>query len=60
MGADPAADLIVAICDDKYLATYSREYMKAYDPLLVLRVNGELALPVGRRIRNRIRTWART
>lgn len=43
MGADPAADLVVAICDDKYLATYSRAYMKAYDPLLVLRVNGELA-----------------
>jgi mono/diheme cytochrome c family protein len=43
LGADPAADLVVAICDDKYRANYSREYAQEHHPLLVLRVNGQLA-----------------
>jgi len=40
LGAEPAADLIVAICDDKYRANYPRDYIKEHHPLLVLRVNG--------------------
>ncbi len=41
LGANPSADLVVAICDDKYRAAYSRAYLKAHHPLLVLLVNGE-------------------
>ncbi len=41
LGADPSADLVVAICNDKYQATYPRAYIQEHHPLLVLRVNGE-------------------
>ena len=41
LGAAPASDLVVAICDDKYRANYPRAYVTAHHPLLVLRVNGE-------------------
>jgi len=41
LGAEASADLIVAICDDKYRANYSRDYIKEHHPLLVLLVNGE-------------------
>src|SRR5579863_2681725 len=41
LGAAPASDLVVAICDDKYRANYSREYIAAHRPLLVLLVNGK-------------------
>jgi len=41
LGADPLADLVVVICDDKYQATYPRAYIQEHHPLLVLRVNGE-------------------
>ena len=41
LGAEPSADMIVAICDDKYRANYPRDYIKEHHPLLVLRVNGE-------------------
>jgi mono/diheme cytochrome c family protein len=41
LGATPKADMVVAICDDKYRANYPREYVAAHHPLLVLKVNGE-------------------
>ena len=37
LGAAPAADMVVAICDDKYRANYPRAYLAAHHPLLVLR-----------------------
>jgi mono/diheme cytochrome c family protein len=41
LGSEPSADLVVAICDDKYRAAYTRAYLKEHHPLLVLLVNGE-------------------
>ena len=41
LSAAPQADLVVAICDDKYRANYPREYLAAHHPLLVLTVNGQ-------------------
>ncbi len=41
VGAEPSADLVVAICNDKYRASYPRAYLKEHHPLLVLLVNGE-------------------
>jgi mono/diheme cytochrome c family protein len=41
LAAEPSADLVVAICDDKYRAAYPRAYVKEHRPLLVLLVNGE-------------------
>jgi mono/diheme cytochrome c family protein len=38
---NPQSDLIVAICDDLYRANYSRSYITAHDPLLVLFINGK-------------------
>jgi mono/diheme cytochrome c family protein len=43
LGASPSADLIVAICDDKYRANYTRTYIAAHQPLLVLEINGQPA-----------------
>ncbi|HEY0758790.1 MAG TPA: c-type cytochrome [Acidisarcina sp.] len=40
-GAKP--DLVVAICNDKYRAHYTSEYIAAHRPLLVLKVNGRTA-----------------
>jgi mono/diheme cytochrome c family protein len=37
----PDADLAIAICDDEYHAHYSRAYLAAHHPLLVLKVNGQ-------------------
>jgi mono/diheme cytochrome c family protein len=42
LAAAPESDMVVAICDDKYRANYPRDYVKAHQPLLVVRVNGEL------------------
>jgi len=39
--AAPGADLVVAICDDKYRANYPRDYRTAHRPLLVLKINGK-------------------
>jgi mono/diheme cytochrome c family protein len=39
--ANPQADLVVAICDDLYRAHYSRAYITAHAPLLVLLINGK-------------------
>jgi hypothetical protein len=41
-GQAPGADLIVAICYDKYRANYPPDYLAAHHPLLVLRINGQL------------------
>jgi mono/diheme cytochrome c family protein len=41
LSATPQADMVVAICDDKYRANYPREYVAAHQPLLVLTVNGQ-------------------
>ena len=41
LGAEASADLVIAICDDKYRAAYPRAYIKEHHPLLVLLVNGE-------------------
>ena len=39
--AAPGADLVVAICDDKYRANYPHDYRAAHHPLLVLEINGK-------------------
>jgi mono/diheme cytochrome c family protein len=41
LGAAPAADLVVAICDDKYRENYPRGYFAAHHPVLVLEINGK-------------------
>lgn len=40
LSAHPGSDLIVAICDDRYRASYSRDYLAAHHPVLALTVNG--------------------
>jgi mono/diheme cytochrome c family protein len=39
--AAPGADLVLAICDDKYLAPYPVDYRAAHEPLLVLEIDGK-------------------
>jgi len=39
--AAPGANLVLAICDDKYLAPYPVDYRAAHQPLLVLEINGK-------------------
>jgi mono/diheme cytochrome c family protein len=39
--ASPRADMVVAICNDQYRASYPRGYIKAHRPLLVLRIDGQ-------------------
>lgn len=39
--AHPGADMALAICSDKYCAPYTRAYLAAHKPILVLNVNGE-------------------
>jgi mono/diheme cytochrome c family protein len=39
--ANPQSDLIVAICEDLYRTNYSRSYVSAHDPLVVLFINGK-------------------
>ena len=39
--AAPGADMVLAICDDKYLAPYPADYRSAHEPLLVLEINGK-------------------
>ncbi len=41
LGAAPLSDLVVAICDDKYRANYSRAYLAAHHPVLVLTIDGK-------------------
>lgn len=45
LGATSASDMVIAICDDGYLAAYPRAYLEAHHPVLVLEVNG--APPAG-------------
>jgi mono/diheme cytochrome c family protein len=39
--AAPGSPMAVAICDDKYRASYPREYLAAHNPILVLEFNGK-------------------
>ena len=41
VGIAPKADTIVAICDDRYLATYPPDYLSVHHPVLVLTVDGQ-------------------
>lgn len=41
VAASPDGDMIVAICNDRYLGNYPRDYIAAHHPLLVLLVNGQ-------------------
>jgi mono/diheme cytochrome c family protein len=41
LAGNPAADLVIAICDDQYHAHYPRGYLAQHHPLLVLKVNGQ-------------------
>jgi mono/diheme cytochrome c family protein len=41
LAASSAADMVVAICDDGYRATYPHDYLVAHHPVLVLEVNNE-------------------
>jgi len=41
LSASPQSDLVVAICDDLYRATYPRAYVTEHHPLLVLTINGK-------------------
>jgi len=43
LAREPDADLVVAICDDQYHAHYPREYLAEHQPVLVLKVGGELS-----------------
>jgi len=36
----PAGDMVIAICKDKYRAHYSRAYLAAHHPVLVMELNG--------------------
>ena len=40
-GVASNSGVVVAICNDGYQATYSREYIAAHRPLLVLKINGK-------------------
>lgn len=41
VGAASDADMVLAICDDNYLAPYSAAYLAGHHPVLVLTVNGQ-------------------
>lgn len=41
LGASPALDMVIAICDDQYHAHYSRAYIEDHHPLLVLKISGQ-------------------
>ena len=41
LGESPQSGLVVAICDDLYRANYSRAYIAAHHPVLVLEINGQ-------------------
>jgi hypothetical protein len=55
LGRAPKAELVVAICDDKYRANYPPDYVAAHHPLLALTIGGQ---PPGRRIQRAMAsTW---
>lgn len=41
LAAAPSSAMALAICDDRYLAAYPRDYLAAHHPVLVLEVNGQ-------------------
>lgn len=41
LGATPESEAVIAICTDKYRSHYTRAYLAAHHPLLVLQVNGK-------------------
>jgi len=41
ISAHPGSDLIVAVCDDLYRASYPHDYIAAHHPVLVLTINGK-------------------
>lgn len=41
LGANPATELVVAICYDGYRTNYPKSYLSAHRPLLVLKINGK-------------------
>jgi mono/diheme cytochrome c family protein len=41
LSSSPLNVLVVAICNDQYRANYSKEYVAAHAPLLVLKINGQ-------------------
>ncbi|HXT77156.1 MAG TPA: c-type cytochrome [Candidatus Eisenbacteria bacterium] len=41
LAASPDSDMVVAICVDRYRASYPRDYLSAHRPLLVLLINGQ-------------------
>lgn len=41
LGQKAHADLIVAICYDRYRSNYPSDYLAAHHPILVLKINGE-------------------
>ena len=41
LSAQPQSDLVVAICEDRYRTNYSRSYIAAHHPILVLNIDGK-------------------
>lgn len=41
LGAAPTANLVIAICDDKYRTNYPEEYVARHHPVLVVELNGQ-------------------
>ncbi|WP_158944389.1 hypothetical protein [Granulicella sp. S190] len=40
LGALPGADLLTALCEDGYRATFTREYVQMHRPILALKIDG--------------------
>ena len=60
LGGAPDADLVVAICDDKYRANYPHDYIAAHHPLLVLEREWQSRLGLAEGSRSTASTWGRT
>jgi mono/diheme cytochrome c family protein len=41
LGAEPASDLIDALCSDRYRSHYPADYLAAHQPIFVLKIDGE-------------------
>jgi mono/diheme cytochrome c family protein len=39
--AAPGADMVIALCDDRYRANYPRDYISVHHPVLVLMINDQ-------------------
>jgi mono/diheme cytochrome c family protein len=53
LGALPGADLIVAICSDRYHAHFSREYTQQHRPIFALKINGQPVETWAKKTRNK-------